>query len=197
MVAAPLADATPIVQKVRSAKPEILLLIPTAVSDDKLILEKLNEFGLGKGRLPVIANGAHIGAPELLRNVGAELLEGLMFIVANWGAKGQEKLIADFRKRAGEPWMTQDAISSYGDMWLFKEALEKAGAADREKVATAIRTMDTSDGAARFYPGGRLKFQENGRRAGAPLVIVQWQNGEPVTIYPPESAVAKPIWPKR
>jgi branched-chain amino acid transport system substrate-binding protein len=26
--------------------------------------------------------------------------------------------------------------------------------------------------------------------------VVQWQNGVPVTIYPPESAVAKPIWPK-
>jgi len=31
---------------------------------------------------------------------------------------------------------------------------------------------------------------------GAPLVIVQWQNGVPVTIFPTERAFAKPTWPK-
>jgi branched-chain amino acid transport system substrate-binding protein len=119
-----------------------------------------------------------------------------MTVVANWGAKGQEKLIADFKKRTGEPWMTQDSISTYGDMWIFKEALEKAKVADRKKVAEAIRTMDTTEGAAKFFPGGRLKFDENGRRAGAALLIVQWQNGEPMVVYPPNAALAKPNWSK-
>ena len=192
----PLADATPIVQKVRSARPEILLLIPTAVSDDKLILEKLNEFGLGKGRLPVIANGAHIGAPELLRNVGAELLEGLMFIVANWGAKGQEKIIDEFKKETGEPWITQDSMCTYGDLMIFKEALESAGKADRVAVAEAIRKMDTTTGPAHYFPGNRVKFLPNGRRDGAAFVIVQWQKGVPVVVFPEQSAIAAPIWPK-
>ena len=124
-------------------------------------------------------------------------MEGVMTVVANWGAKGQEAIIADFKKRTGEPWMTQDSISTYGDMWIFKDALEKAGAADRRKVAAAIRAMDTTDGPAKFFPGGRLKFDENGRRADAGLLIVQWQNGEPVVVYPAASAMAKPVWSKR
>jgi methylthioribose-1-phosphate isomerase len=37
--------------------------------------------------------------------------------------------------------MTQDTLSTYGDMWIFKEAAERAGAADRRKVAEAIRAM--------------------------------------------------------
>ena len=193
----PLADATSVVQKVRNTRPDVLLLLPTSVPDDKLVLEKLSEMGLGRGRLPVVSNGAHIGAPEMLRLVGKDLMEGVMTVVANWGAKGQEKLIAEFKKRTNEPWMTQDSISTYGDIWIFKEALEKAGAADRKKVAEAIRTMDTTDGPARYFPGGRLKFEENGRRAGAGLLIVQWQKGEPVVVYPPASAVAKPVWSKQ
>jgi len=193
----PLSDATPLVQKVRSARPDLLLLLPTSVPDDKLLLEKLTEMGLGRGRLPVIANGAHIGAPELLKVVGKELLEGVMTIVANWGAKGQEHLIAEFTKRSGEPWMTQDALSTYGDIWIFKEALEQAGVADKKNVAEAIRAMDTTKGPAQFFPGGRLKFDEYGRRADAALVVVQWQNGAPVTIYPPSVALAQPIWPKK
>ena len=193
----PLADATSVVQKVRNTRPDVLLLLPTSVPDDKLVLEKLSEMGLGRGRLPVVSNGAHIGAPEMLKLVGKDLMEGVMTVVANWGAKGQEKLIAEFKKRTGEPWLTQDSISTYGDMWIFKDALEKAGVADKKKVAEAIRGMDTTEGPARFFPGGRLKFDENGRRAGAGLLIVQWQKGEPVVVYPQASAMAKPVWSKQ
>ena len=66
-----------------------------------------------------------------------------------------------------------------------------------QKVAEAIRTMDTREGPAKFFPGGRMKFDEQGRRVDADLIIVQWQNGVPITVYPPASAVAQPIWPKQ
>jgi branched-chain amino acid transport system substrate-binding protein len=193
----PLSDCTPLIQKVRSQRPEILLLLPTAISDDKMCVEKMSEMGLGKGRVPVISNGAHIGGPDMLKNSTKEIVEGLMTVVGNWPAKGQEKIAEEFVKKTGEPWITQDSLSTYGDMWIFKEALEKAGAADKKKVAEAIRKMDTRDGPAKFFPGGRMKFDEQGRRVDAGLIIVQWQNGVPVTVYPEASAVAKPIWPKQ
>jgi branched-chain amino acid transport system substrate-binding protein len=192
----PLSDCTPLIQKVRSTRPEILLLLPTAISDDKMCVEKMSEMGLGKGRIPVISNGAHIGAPDMLKNSTKEIVEGVMTIVGNWPAKGHEKLAEEFVKKTGEPWMTQDSLSTYGDMWILKEALEKAGVADKKKVAEAIRAMDSREGSAKFFPGGRMKFDEAGRRVDADLVIVQWQNGVPVTVYPEASAVAKPIWPK-
>src|SRR5438552_1373478 len=96
-----------------------------------------------------------------------------------------------------EPWITQDSISTYGHYWILKEALERASSTDRHKVNEMLHTMNLTDGAARFFAGGRVKFAENGRREGAPLVIVQWQNGEPVSVYPPETAFAKPIWTKQ
>jgi len=193
----PLSDCTPLIQKVRSSRPEILLLLPTSISDDKLCVEKMSEMGLGKGRVPTISNGAHIGAPDMLKNSTKEIIEGVMTIVGNWPAKGHEKIGEEFVQKSGEPWMTQDSLSTYGDMWIFKEALEKAGAADKKKVAEAIRTMDSKEGSAKFFPGGRMKFDEQGRRVDADLVIVQWQNGLPITVYPEASAVAKPIWPKQ
>ena len=83
----------------------------------------------------------------------------------------------------------------FGRMWVMKEALEKAGKADRNAVAQALRTLDAGD--SKYYPGGQLKFDEKGRRVGAGVVIVQWQNGVPVTVYPPELAQATPFWPKK
>jgi branched-chain amino acid transport system substrate-binding protein len=91
--------------------------------------------------------------------------------------------------------MTQNVISTYGDMWLMKETLEKAGKADRNSVAQAFRILDA--GPSKYYPGGQLKFDEKGRRVGAGVVIVQWQSGVPVTVYPPELAQAEPFWPKK
>ena len=193
----PLSDCTPLVQKVRSSRPDFLLLLPTAIPDDKMCLEKMHEFGLGRGRIPVISNGAHIAAPDMLKNLGKDLLEGVMTIVANWGSKGQEQIIKEFIAKTGEPWITQDSLSTYGDMLIFKDALEKAASADRRKVAEAIRGMDTTEGPAKYFPGGRVKFDDNGRRIGADVVVVQWQNGVPVTVYPEASAMAQPVWPKR
>jgi branched-chain amino acid transport system substrate-binding protein len=191
----PLSDATALVQKVRSAKPDMLFMLPTALPDDKLLIEKLNEFGLGKGKIPVVSNGSHVVAPELLTALGKDMLDGVMTVVGNARMKGQDALLAEYKKRTNEPFMTQETVSTYGDMWIFKEALERAKAADRKKVADAIRTMDVTDGPARYYPGGRVKFDDKGRRVGAELLIVQWQNGVPETVFPPSAAVAKPVWP--
>ena len=193
----PLSDATALVQKVRSTKPDMLFMLPTALPDDKLLIEKLNEFGLGHGKVPVVSNGSHIVAPELLTALGKDMLEGVMTVVGNARIKGQDALLAEYRKRTGEPFMTQETVSTYGDMWIFKEALERAKAADRKKVAEAIRTMDVTDGPARYYPGGRVKFDDKGRRVGAELLIVQWQNGVPETVFPVSAAVAKPVWPAK
>ena len=190
----PLADATPLIQRVRAARPDLLLFMPNAVSDAKLGLEKLNEFGLGQGRIPTISFSITVAEPDMLQSVQPNVVQGLMTVVANWGCKGQEALMAELKQRYGEPWMTQNAISTYGDIWLFKEALEKVSAPTREGVAQALRALDA--GPSRHYPGGQLKFDEAGRRIGAGVTIVQWQNGVPVTVYPKELAVAEPFWPK-
>lgn len=191
----PLANATPLIQRVRATRPDIFLLLPTAISDAKLLIEKMNEFRLGEGRVPTVSNGSAMGDPDLRANMRPELLEGVMSIVANWSVKGQEDIVAEFIERSGEPWITQNPLCAYGHIWILKTALEQAGRADRAAVTEALRTMDITDGPARFFPGKRIRFDEHGRRIDAELLVVQWQNGEPITIYPTEAALAPPLWP--
>src|SRR3954454_20200929 len=110
----PLSDAAPIAQKVRASRPDFLVYLPTAAPDIKLVMEKLSEVGLGARRLPVISNGAPMGSPDLLKLAGKDIMEGTMFIIANWGTKQTEALVEKFKKRYDEPWMSQDSISNYG-----------------------------------------------------------------------------------
>jgi branched-chain amino acid transport system substrate-binding protein len=191
----PLSDATPLVQKVRATRPDLLFFIPTVISDAKLLLEKMNEFGLGQARIPTVSFGIAIAEPDMLKTMSAEHLQGVMSCVGSWGSKGHEPLIAELKTKYNEPWMTQNAISTYADMWVIAAALEKSGKADREAVAAALRTIDL--GPSKYYPGGQIKFDEKGRRVNAGLTIIQWQNGVPSTVLPLDMALVPPIWSKK
>ena len=189
----PLADATSSVQRVRQRRPDILLVYPTGTPDVKTVLEKIKEFNLDRSRQPLVGNGGQFGTPELRNVVGAELLENFMFSIANWPAKRHADLEKRFKEKMGEPWMGQDPLCTYGDVQLLASAVEMAGAADPAKVSEALRKID---GPAGYYAGGRTKFDEKGRRVGAGIVLVQWQNGVPMAVYPDDAAAAPLVLPK-
>jgi len=190
----PLTDATPVVQPVRTARPDMALLLSTNASDDKLLVDKFQELGMGGGKLPLIGNGGHWATPELLRVVGKENLQGMIVGLANWPGKLQADLSKRFIERTKEAWFGHNSIFAYAHVNIFKVALEMAGAADRAKVTTALQTMDIKDGPALLYPDGRIKFDAKGRREGAKMVVIQCQDGKWETIYPLEMATAKPMW---
>jgi branched-chain amino acid transport system substrate-binding protein len=192
----PLSDATSLIQPIRSARPDFVLMQSTNVPDDKLLMDKFAELGMAGGKLPLIGNGGHWAVPELLKTTGPEILEGVLVGLANWPGKEQKQLSERFVARTKEPWFGHDSIFAYAHTMILKEALERAGAADRHKVADAIRAMDMTDGPALLFPGHHLKFDDKGRRVGAQLVIVQWRDGMPVTVSPPDLAIAPAVWPK-
>lgn len=187
----PLSDATSLVQRLRRARPDLVLLGTTATSDSRLLLQTLNEFGLGQGKVPILTPSATWGTPEMLKTMGAATLEGLIGVAGNWGSKRQAALLADLQQRSNEPWIIQDTLSNYGHVLLIANALEQAGSADRDKVMAALLATDTLDGPARYYLGGHLKFEPNGRRAAAVPAVFQWKNGLPLTVLPEADAQAQ------
>ncbi len=190
----PLTDATTLVQPLRSARPDFVLLTSTNVPDDKLLVDKFSEYNMPPTKLPLIGNGGHWAVPELLKNAGADELEGVLVGLANWPGKAVDDVSKRFVERTKEPWFGHDLIFAYVHVLILKEALERAGAADREKVNAAIHAMDMTDGPALFFPGHHLKYDEKGRRIGAQMVMVQWQGGRPVTVFPPDVATAEAKW---
>lgn len=190
----PLSDATRLVDRLRRTRPEFIFLLPTTVSDSKLLLDKLSELGLGGGVIPTISIGGALATPEMLSVVGAKILEGALIAFPSWPGKGHEGIVERFKTRTKEPFMTFDSFADYVHVFIIKEALERAGAADRMKLNAALRTLDLTDGPAKLITGGRIKFDEKGRRVNSSVVVVQWQNGMPVPVYPAEFAVKTAIW---
>lgn len=190
----PLTDATTLVQPARSARPDFVLLTSTNVPDDKLLLDKFSEFNMPPTKMPLIGNGGHWAVPELLKVAGPDEVEGVLVGLANWPGKDAADIAARFVKRTGEPWFGHDSIFAYAHVMILREALERAGAADRVKVNEALHALDMTTGPALLFPGGHLQYDARGRRIGAKMVMVQWQNAKPVTVYPPEVAAAEAKW---
>jgi len=190
----PLADATSIVQKLRSTQPDLVFYGATNFPDSIQVLQKVKEFGV---KTHIQGVGAWLVTPEYVKTVGKELLDNIQTVVAAHPLKGQEELVKKFVQRTGEPFMTQDPLVTYAHVWLIKEAAEQAKSADPKAIRDALAKIDLSTGpaASTLYPG-RIRFDERGRRIGAVPLIVQWQNGEPFTVVPANLATRPVVWHK-
>jgi branched-chain amino acid transport system substrate-binding protein len=80
---------------------------------------------------------------------------------------------------------------------IMAQILERAGSRNRQTILKAGRELDIQNvPATRALPKQGITFDQNGRIAKKyqNLIVVQWQKGIPVTVYPPELALAKPVW---
>lgn len=67
--------------------------------------------------------------------------------------------------------------------------VEKAGSTDVDKVRDAVAGLDEQS----FF--GHVKFDDTGQNTFKPMLVIQVQNGKPVTVWPKESARAPMTWP--
>jgi branched-chain amino acid transport system substrate-binding protein len=76
--------------------------------------------------------------------------------------------------------------SGIADVAIFKDAIEKAGTLDREKVRSAIAATNLST----IY--GNVEFSDNGQIKGT-SVVLQILGGEIYQVFP--NGVKKPVYP--
>lgn len=189
----PLSDASSLIQRLRRSKPDALYLLATNPQDFKLLLDKIKEYNI---QVPLLGHGGPVLDPAVLAAVGPEALEGFITTVAAWPNKHHEAIEKKFMAESKEPFMTQDTIVPYAEMYILKEALERTGKADRVALGKTMHTMSLTEAESGYvFPGG-VSFDEKGLRRGETVMLVQYQNGRPVLVYPSEIAAAKAHWDK-
>lgn len=97
----------------------------------------------------------------------------------------------EFEEKYGY-FMPEQAVATYGAIYLISQALESAGTVDRGAVTDAIRALDIPSVA----PGSPVKFDETGSNVNAHAVMIQWQKGEDGiyrtrTVFPENEATAE------
>lgn len=92
--------------------------------------------------------------------------------------------------------------SSYMAVYALKDAIERAGSLDSDKVVTALETLDLMGvyGRLRFDPKSHQVIPSTDPKEGAVGSIIQWQAGKRIVVYPKSIAtgdIMLPPWMKK
>src|SRR5262245_53172751 len=211
-----MTDMTPLVQKLKDAKADVLIVI-SFINDTVLLHRKAKELDFNVPA--VIGVSAGHSVPDLKDSVGTAV-NGLFVsdlpVLVNPAALRPEVQAAaeEFNKRyekvqhrvpAGH------AVASFAALWtLFNDVLPKAKSIAAEDVRAAALSMDLPPGS--LINGSGLKFsnfdlpndpKDAGQNIRSSIGVWQWQNMAARQVYPKNLAtneiamVPLPDWAKR
>jgi branched-chain amino acid transport system substrate-binding protein len=187
----PLADATPVVSAAMRADPTVIYLGATSTTDQALVLKQLAAQG---NRAPIVMGASSAANPTFLDAVGARAMEGVVVVTGvAFPGKGSEAIDRRYAEATKKAFMDCEALTGYMNIHIIAHALQKAGKAEPEAVKQALDGMDEHNVPVfELLPGGsRLRFGPNGRREGVVVELLQWQDGRPRVVHPPEVANAE------
>ncbi|MDB5796575.1 MAG: periplasmic binding domain protein [Paucimonas sp.] len=182
---ADLKDFTALISKVRAAKPDVIYI----ASFDGASVPLVQQMRQLKVRAMDVHHAMLTGS--LQRQVGKDL-EGMTGELSWYsGLKGPYAEFVDrVLQRSGidmfDYIFTLGRVGSYLTM---VQAIERAGAVDREKVREVL-TKGTFKS-----PAGDIVFDERGFPTTNGAFTIQMQNNKTTVVWPGDVAKAKPIWP--
>ena len=180
-------------QELQASKPDVVIGVGR-IQDDLALARLLSKSRLECGAVAVVVAGVAEFATEL-----GEAIEGYM-------GPSQWEPAAVYRPDYGP---TVETLGSRHSMFLpgggdYAMAQAYAAGLIAQRCVEETRSLDNGILRAQaskldfttFY--GRFKIEpETGRQVGRSVVIVQWQQGRKVVVWPPELRQAEPVYPVR
>ena len=191
-----LSDMSSILTKVKLLKPD-LLIVSGHSKGAATAVRQLKEQNI---KVPMIAL-THCEAADVTGKFGdaandilcsTQWAETLSYKDDLFGTAAEYEM--NFKKTFPEykdkkvPYQTAQASAA---VYVFKDAFERAGSLDKEKVRDAISATNLQT----FYGG--IKFSDAGNNIAKPMVLRQIQNGKYNVVAPSEFASHKLNWPRQ
>ena len=163
-------DYSPYFGQIRAAKPQVFYT-SVAGNDTVRLLSQMSEFGLTKGMIIVGAAGT-ITAQNLaaVGKAADGFVTGVGYTM-EIDTPANRKFVADFKSM----WKTDPdlfAADSYGVVYFFKTAAEKAGTTDTAKVRTAMRGLQWQT------PQGKKTMRAGDHQAILDMYAVKIEGGK-------------------
>ncbi len=201
-------DLSPLVLRIKQANPDVL--VATQYFNDAILFWRQSRNHDYNPRF-FIAIGAGQATPDYYKGVGKDGEGVLLSDVPSSGVKPdalvpqartlQDEFFKRYQAKMGKA-PASHATRHFSAMHtLLTRILPAAGSFEPDAVRKAVMALDDPVGSTIL--GFGLKFAENGQNERAFNVILQWQNGKLVTVWPQRFAVAQPIavpladWNKR
>ena len=194
-------DFTPIILKLKQANPDIVMAVGRG--NDAVLFWKQAREQQFLFKALVSAGATGYGSPDFGKALGADgngpfaLLEpGPGFRIEALRPEGQQ-VEREFRERV------QKATGSYplgghqlagGGLWLLKLVLDRAKTDDLDRFRAAVLELDLPVGSS--INGWGARFADTGQNANERVqhYMLQWQNGELVSVWPEEFTALRAKW---
>ena len=190
-----LSDMTSILTKVKLIKPDLLVVS----GHSKGAATAVRQIGEQKISTPMIAM-THCEAADVVGNFGdaandilcsTQWAETLTYEDPIFGsAANYEKEFKATYTEYAEKTVPYQIAQASAAIYVYKDAFERAGSMDKEKVRDAISATDLKT----FYGG--IKFSENGNNIAKPMVLRQIQGGKYKVVAPSAFASDKVNYPR-
>lgn len=176
------------VQRLRAAG--VNLLIHAAGEGDAVALFRALQDAAWRPAA-VIGAGLAWGLTDLARTIGPAL-DGCFALdlppieTAERWAPGARPFAEAYQRRWGSPPRSGLSLAAYAGA---QQILAQANL-ERMALRTALAALDQAEG--QWPNGWGFRLDDRGQNTRARPVLLQWQAARPLTVFPPEAAVARP-----
>jgi urea transport system substrate-binding protein len=190
-------EVTPIITKIKQALPDGGVIFNTLNGDSNVaFFKQIQSAGLTADKYPVMSVSI---AEEEVQQIGVDYLKGQY---AAWNyfqtvdTPANTKFVEAFKAKYGAERVTNDPMeAAYIMVYLWKQAVEKAGTADDlEKVRTAAvgQEFDAPEGKVKMFPNHHIsKTVRIGEVGDDGLFKIVWSSDGPVDPVPWNQYVAE------
>ena len=187
----PTSDFSPLLDEIRRREPDLIIGVGR-IQDDLLLGRQIVQERVRAQAIVLVAAGIHQFGEELGDQaegfMGPSQWEPVGTYIPDYGPSAQD--LADrlqaFRPGGGDYAMAQ----AYAAGVVAQRCVEEAGTLDNGRLRETANRLDFTT----FY--GRFKLDpETGSQVGRSVVIVQWQRGEKVVVWPREMREGALVYP--
>lgn len=183
-----ITDVSPLINQLRRSNAQAVFPV-SYLNDSLLIVRAMRQQGI---EIPTIGGAAGYIIPDFRDGLGAFSDNVLSISPANYDFAPD--YTERFRDRFGY-FMVHEAQEHAACMGCLQLVFERTGRADPDTIREHLRSEVFDEGWATVMTGGKVEFDDMGRNPHAVPVMVQWRDGELVTVYPDALKKADVIWP--
>ncbi len=182
------ADYRSTLTKLRAANPDLVLMV-SYVADAVLLMRQSREVGLKP--MAFLGGGAGFDTTQFQNEKD---ISNDVYCVTQWtpdnGAPGSADFAKRYEARFGKR-PTYHAATAYEAMMIMGDAVQKAGG-DRKKIRDLLASGSWTGimGSVKFETFEGFTNQNKHQ-----MVVFQYQKDKTVTVFPPQAAKGKPVWP--
>ena len=188
------ADFSDLLNRVRAAKPDVLVAGSIRLEDLLAITRKMSELDLNVRMLAAVPYG-QVSDYYTQLGKGAEFVYSGSFWEPGLAHPGNREFVAAYEKEFSHAPSNQSA-AHYAGCQLLVDAIRRTGSFDSEKLREAVLTLKTRT------VFGDFAVDERGYQIAHKFVTSQWQDGKKVVVWPDVVATGKarlptPMWSMR